>query len=515
MKNNRFTEDFPKRKTGFFVRFVCVLGALALITTACAMNTDEDTDDSNYEGEYEGDQYPDRSTADRNVILGFGYDLTGEYAQPNGTRYRVLDYTELNGKGKILQESSTELDITTTSGTSVTEYSSSLGKSVSASLEASYGVASFSGEASRNFDESRTGSSLYAFSTIRALAVTNRFRIEGSADTLRDYLTSEFASAIAAKSAEELVRLYGTHVMLGGTWGGRVDYNYSFKKNQSVTKTEVENMAKIKAEGSFGAARLDMSLSTAQKTSTENKFDTENTTVSYFAEGGNIGASYSGFKSDGDLTAWANSLNSNTAAWIDFYPGTNYLLPLYDFIADQTKKTQVQNYIQRYFESKKIPVTTEAYPAPGSRKSTFSKKGEIAQTGGAQRIGGGDNDINSKSGRTTSWAIYVDFYVNAQNKRKIDVKTTFVVTEDAKNNTSLRIIKTVTIEPDGIKGDIVQVNNGAALYGSGKIYGSTHGENSVWVSGLEDVKIIIDGKGDDHNNIRFSYQGLDSIPYSY
>lgn len=507
-------EDFMKRKTGVFLRFVFALAALALII-ACPMNTGEE--DSNYEGSYEGAQYPDRAAAaEKNNILGWGYDLTRQYARANGVRYQVLDSRKLDQDGKILNDAPTSLAITANSGTDFSEYSSKISDSVTASVSGGYGPASFSAEAGTTFDKTRAQSSLFAFSTIRARAETNRFRVNGNAATLQSYLTSEFTRAIANETPARLIELYGTHVMLGGVWGGRVDYSYSFKKTTDVTETEVSNMAKISAEASFGAAKLGLGLSTEQKNATQSKFDTQNTTVSYVGDGGNIGAIYSGFAKEGDLTAWANSLNSSNASWIDFYPNQLYLLPLDEFIADAAKRAAVKSAISSYFASNRIAVTQYPYPPPGSREGTFSYTGTIEQTGGASLVSGGDKDINSKSGRTTSWDITVSFAVNKNNKRAIDVTTTYIATEDAKNNTKLRIVKTVTITPSGVLGDIVTVNNGASLHGSGKINGKTHDWCGVWVSGLEGTQIKIDGNGDDAGYVAFKFSGFNfAVKYTY
>jgi hypothetical protein len=510
--------NFLKRKIGVFLRFAFALAALALIT-ACPMNTDEEEEDpSNYEGNYEGDQYPDRAAAaEKTNVLGWGYDLTKEYARLTGGRgYQVLDSKKLDQEGRILREQPNSLTITATSGSDFSEYVTNLSNSVTASVSGGYGPASFSGEAGQDERKARAQSSLYAFSTIRARAETDRFTINGNAATLQSYLTSEFTNAVANETPARLIELYGTHVMLGGVWGGKVEYQYTFMKKTDVTAADVSNMAKISAEASFGAAKLGLGLSTEQKTSTQSKFETQNTTISYIGEGGNIGDSYQGFANEGNLTAWANSLNTNNASWIDFYPNQLYLLPLDDFIADAAKKAAVKSAISSYFALRKVTVKQESYPAPGSRKGTFSYTGTIEQTGGATLVGGGDKDINSKSGRTTSWDITVSFAVNRNNKRAVDVKTTYTATEDAKNNTKLQIVKTQTITPSGVQGDIVTINNGASLHGSGKINGSQHDWCGVWVSGLEGTQIKIDGKGDDAGNVAFKFNGFNfDIPYTY
>lgn len=484
--------------------------AVAALLAACAMNTSEEA----VEGWYTGEQYPERSVMDRSGVLGFGYDLTGEYAQPNGTRYRVLDYAKLNAENKILPEGASGLTIDQHSGTSIHEYSTNVSNSITVSASGGYGPASFSAEASHAFSKEKTESSLYAFSTIRALAVTNRYRIDATPETLQKYLSSEFAAKLTSvtspETAQDLIALYGTHVMLGGVWGGRVDYNYSFQKKEQVTTDEVSDMAKVKAEGSLGVAKFGGGVSNDRKEALKQKFNDENFKVTYYGVGGTIGALYSGFANEGKLNEWANSLTPNNAYWIDFFPGPLYLRPLYEFIADAAKRTMVQNAITNYFNSKKIAITTEAFPAPGSSKGTINANVNLGLEGGGYRVGGGDSDINSKNGRETNWSLSVAFQV--VNKRTVQMKTWYTIRECAKNNTELQIYDVRNIAT--ADHDIVLLNGGASIYGSGRIGGKNHGWISVGVAGLSNVQIKIDGSGDDEKNMGFKFT-LNNIPYTY
>jgi hypothetical protein len=338
-----------------------------------------------------------------------------------------------------------------------------------------------------------------------------QYIVDTNATTLRSsYLSGEFIEDVASLSPAELISNYGTHVMLGGSWGGRVDYNSSFSKKTTVSKQDVEKYAQIKAGGTFGALKVGANFSSEQKSDIESKFDSSSESKSLIIWGGDDKAGLQ-ILNENDYNKWVDSLsNQNLWSWYDFCPG-NYLIPITDFITDPTKKAAVTAELGKYYNSKKRAVSTGNIPAAGSQKGTLSLNG-FQKEGGGYVASGGDGDVNSKSGRTTKWGLELSFTPSGRN---IIMNYTYYAEEGAKNNTKI-VIKgsanySISDVPAGMS--VKTINGGHNITGSGSIGGKNHSWISVGVSGLYDVQIKIDGSGDDQNNVAFKFNG--SVPYTY
>ena len=103
--------------------------------------------------------------------LGSGYDVFEEFANASKVKAPVLDYKNLNSDGLVELKNLEHSTFHTTSGTSINQYSNSLG--VSVGLEGSYMF--FSGSVTTNFSQERYSYDSYSFATYHC--TSNKYQL--------------------------------------------------------------------------------------------------------------------------------------------------------------------------------------------------------------------------------------------------------------------------------------------------------------------------------------------------
>ncbi len=190
--------------------------------------------------------------------LGSGYDIFETFADVSKVKAPILEVKSMNDAGLIDMKNLEHSSFNTTSGTSISEYLTSL--SVSAGLSGNYMF--FSGSVKTNFSESRYSYDSYSFATYHSMINKYQLRLptDWTADDLKPYLTEQAKNKIndSSISPEEIFRIYGTHCLTGLVVGGRLDYSISAR-----TRDLKENVSiGVYAEASFSKGLGSGSLNT-------------------------------------------------------------------------------------------------------------------------------------------------------------------------------------------------------------------------------------------------------------
>ena len=277
-------------------------------------------------------------------VLGKGTDVFGTYASTDNTLSQVLDVQALYRDGMLeLDDNVEESTFQTTSGTTITEYSSNFGASVG--LSGSYKF--FSGSIKTNFAESHYQNEEYSFATKKELVkkkakkIKNQYR---SVQALAEYLTPEFVEALGNWTPADIFAAYGTHVMVGIYEGARLDYSMSIKIDASEHLSSLAVFADASFKGLFASAEVTSSLTTAERAAFESY--TKNTTLD--VKGG-ISQLSNCTSADPDFCdkqrlAWLGSIDQNPVFCSIMQDG---LIPVWEFAPDQ-KAEEIQQYYKQY-----------------------------------------------------------------------------------------------------------------------------------------------------------------------
>ncbi|PWG81188.1 MAC/perforin domain-containing protein [Pararcticibacter amylolyticus] len=291
--------------------------------------------------------------------LGYGYDVTGEYAHSLYTKAQVVNILAL------MADHPTRVDSDKTHYTdgkfTVGSNAYDLTKGLTANVTTTFGgiggkgFLGFKQTIKAAFKDTSSYSEKYVYAHYsRMLARKRVFFTTPTMDILKNYLSESFKEDLKTVSAAELVKRYGTHVLTNIVLGAKLDILY---------QTETTKSDRFKA-GSIG---LDVNIwsafhieGSAHYTQSENS-ENYNQTINYTSRGGENNLKVEGniFLAKGtdvpptiNYSDWEASCSDRNMTLINF--GPNGMLPLWDFIEDPAKKAEVQNYISGYLEANQV-----------------------------------------------------------------------------------------------------------------------------------------------------------------
>lgn len=288
--------------------------------------------------------------------LGYGYDITGKYAHPDWIRKKIVDaqkfeddhYYDVMHHWKVFvhggwgTKTGTREDITAqllkdekiVIGNSSTEHNNI-----------------FKAMFEMPFENDTTYSDLkyyYAMDAFVSSWYEHYFDLRSYEDLsiLTNYLTDEFKSDLNSKSADEIIKLYGTHVLMDIIAGWRQDFYYRSTSNSQLQEKMVS------ASGRF----LSSTPGILMEPLPQDPEEKENLYSEYI----------SGVNPTEKPNAWMfditnyedkvkfdlrkNAIERESTVLVDFGKRSlkGAVIPIYEFVADAAKKEALTKAYQAY-----------------------------------------------------------------------------------------------------------------------------------------------------------------------
>lgn len=358
------------------------------------------------------------------AVIGRGYDVSGHYADSQEIKGSVLDYTALTNANLIIQDTNIKKsEFRTVSGSEIHSFQNDL--AVAASLGVTVGVpdaASFSTEVGTRFTETHYSSNAYAFATSSSRINKEAYYIDGREDpaSLRAYASASFIEDVATLSATELITKYGTHVMLGGIWGARLDHSISAQKKAGKNGESIAQYVNVSASGTIQGINVGVTAKEETEQKFMSEFETSTVKTTTAAYGGAPEYAQAVHQS-GNYDNWIDSIEANPV-WCDYY--ANSLQPISAFIEDSNKRDEVAAGINTYLSGKIITVKNEVMVyKTKSIPGTFTEYGFTAKADNNN-----DGDIGSGTNKKTHYSLVMNLSLQSETEIKVD--TTLTVWED-------------------------------------------------------------------------------------
>lgn len=312
-------------------------------------------------------------------LLGYGYDITGEYLGENSTRLRILNVDSFvkNNRdrfdnpflGIIEQKCTAGEDAQTFLKQLITDsnFSGSIAdisgqKTTNAGNNKNVISGEFSGTLSLGFKSNTqySYSHKYSFARAEILKKQRRYYLNTDIKTLSNYLSSAFIEDLNRYPADKIVEMYGTHVLTDITVGGTytacyksaiVEENNHEEKKNTVSAGVKFNLSKIglDANGSWSKTEI----REANKKNSNWNCDvrciggsTSGTTVTLNP---NQGPAYTI-----NLGSWTQSVDDLHSSLVEVNWNATY--PIYELISDSRKREELKEAVLKYIESKKKKV---------------------------------------------------------------------------------------------------------------------------------------------------------------
>ncbi len=309
-------------------------------------------------------------------LLGYGYDVTGEYLElSSASSAPVLNMErfEKDYRNKINAPTTGSNYENYFYGASAYNYVRDINKkkSFNASVTGGEKIISednksyFTGSiTTKNSSENKLEfNSKYSYATFESVKSIKKiqFTPDVTLDLLKNYLTADFVEHIRTQSAQTLVAWYGTHVLLDITLGGRLSFDYyASVANQTNSETRTSEI-----EGGLGVfvKKFGININTTKSQTEMTKSFNEAASRQFglhYKGGSNSGKSVS-FDSNGNtsetvnIAAWQSSVVPANCALV----GIDRMVPLYEFITDPVKKSQVMAAIEKHIADKQITIVKD------------------------------------------------------------------------------------------------------------------------------------------------------------
>lgn len=287
-------------------------------------------------------------------VLGYGYNVIGEFGNSSAATYKVIDVDRLTSEypNRVETDLSKKQEGVLITAENALTYSQKL----SATLKLTVGFALFKSTISGSYSDASAFSSKYLYGSYELVIQQKRVKFNSTIDMLQTYLTPEFTTDVANNTPSYIVSKYGTHVLSDIILGAKLQVLY-----QSETSKEERTIA--------AAAGLDVSVSTVFSLNTGLGYDKSSTSqnssqrIHYKTYGGDPSKSLIGTLSldqtvnPVNISDWQSSSSVANAEMINI--SNDGLILISDLISDPIKKLAVKNYINQYLLDNGIKLTTD------------------------------------------------------------------------------------------------------------------------------------------------------------
>lgn len=176
------------------------------------------------------------------TVLGRGYDIKGNYADTSSVKLPVMDLDKANANKLIYEMTPGKMASRKFTGESKEELSSSYESELNVKVSAHGFGATFSNETKKTVKKETSFSEGRKYVSLSKVFKNKIYKVETTPSTagVSSLLTDQFLNDLNTKTADQIIKDYGTHVMLGMVMGARVTYSMSYVKSiekMSISKS--------------------------------------------------------------------------------------------------------------------------------------------------------------------------------------------------------------------------------------------------------------------------------------
>lgn len=402
-------------------------------------------------------------------ILGRGYDITGMYADSSSPKEAVLSFPLLAEANMVKRDLNyRNADFTETYGNTSQEFSASLARqaSIGASLDVK-GIVAFQTELSSRYSKNEYGSDAYAFAVIRSRIKNDAYYLDKRSDPrkLSQYISEQFKRDLRVLSPSQLIAKYGTHVMLGGVWGARLDHHFSEKKTASGYDQSASKAFEARARASYFGITAGASAGASQTTGSSEASASTSGKKQTILHGGDPQFGQL-IMQNLNYEAWVASINDKNIVWMDYYPES--LQPIYLFAQTDAQREALEKGYNEYLEAKGISVTGSLQDKQVT--GTFSVKG-------AKLISDGkvDKAVHTVDNGKTEWSLIINLEKGAEgSKSTIVPHITYRVREMQRDQTTFEITNRASLSTP-VEKDFIFLSDTYCSSGQQIYKGKKHG----------------------------------------
>lgn len=308
-------------------------------------------------------------------VLGYGYDVTGEYANSSASKFSIINVEALQRDQPTRIE--TDLSKKQTGYLVTGENAKSYLEKRSQRISGGFGFALFKKALTANFYSNTVDSvavdQKHVYGSYDLVIQQKRLKLNASIKLLRRYLQASFQWDVEEESPEFVVKSYGTHFLTDVTLGAKLQIMYQ-SETSNLNRAHAAEAGTDVSVGQVFKLNVGTGHTVQEAQSNSAQF------LHYKTYGGDpsislIGQlSLNGQVKEVDIRAWQASSSVTNAELIDFTPES--LIPIYELIEDSLKREAVKNYTIQYLKEREVKlVDNTIYIRSNSRLFTTESNG--------------------------------------------------------------------------------------------------------------------------------------------
>ncbi len=294
-------------------------------------------------------------------LLGHGYDATGVYLDPTSTKRLVVDIDAFlrDNPGRLDLDESNGGDVTMYVGATASDFINDITKKVKKNKGSTNQYFSSTITKEKEYQTKYSYSTKYSFGRADVWKQVKKLSLYTDVAALAKYTTGIFKEDANKLSPEDLIKVYGTHVLSDITIGGRLTFlirseiteETNMERKREIISSTLSYQTSNYGSSTSGGVKDDENTKTLIK-----KNATWNTSVTYHG-GTHGGLSYTFNQETGhptttfNLSSWESSVNERNARLVDIEWEKAY--PIYEFVPED-KKEITKLAVEKYIKDKEI-----------------------------------------------------------------------------------------------------------------------------------------------------------------
>jgi len=304
-------------------------------------------------------------------VVGYGYDVTGEYLHPLSVKGSVLNVEKYKKDypGRLEPGTASYGHDRMYYGYSSADYVKELTTETKATYTMSYGnekdTVFFSNTITNNayLKTEYSYSSKYSFASLDLVRNLKHIYFNDEISRLSQYLSDSFTEDLERLSPDRVVERYGTHVLTDIIIGGR--YKLIFRsvitkaRDASTKRRTVSSGFKSTLDGIGVSYNLEH-IDTVDESLVKDNQHKELYVMFYGGSGTNLKYDLEkGMPTTIDIQSWEKSLSLVNSCLTEINWKETY--PIYEFITDPIKKEQIKDAVKRHIAASQLK-TLELLP---------------------------------------------------------------------------------------------------------------------------------------------------------
>ena len=308
-----------------------------------------------------GDASAERGGDGKDDLLGYGYDVTREYANASSARFKIIDVDKF--KGALVDQYYEEFPWSQTFKEEFGENAKAFSLKLSSSTTSTANFFFFSISRTTTNTNTNNFDSRFIYGKYSLVVKQKRLRLDSSPSELSaNYLTNTFKQDILSKTPEQIVTDYGTHVLLDIYTGARLDMLFQSETINTDKSSASRSGLKASVLGIFNVTtNNEVGIADDKKNYAKKLF--------YNTRGGDVNKQLNGEVNLEDkrvllpiinFSSWQNSSTQANSVLVDF--GKTGLSLIYNFVTDPAKKQALKTYVDQYLIANSVNLFTTPTP---------------------------------------------------------------------------------------------------------------------------------------------------------